>query len=53
MKVVIVDDEKSMLIILKKMFSNIPEVEIIGSFTNSQDALEFIKVHKTDMILPI
>ena len=49
MKVILVDDDKSMLLIMKKMISKIPEVEIVGSFQSTGEAYRFIKGNKVDM----
>lgn len=49
MKVIIVDDEKSMLLIMKKMISKIPEVEIAGVFQNVRDAYKFLNENSVDM----
>jgi two-component SAPR family response regulator len=50
MKVAFVDDEKSMLIILKKMIAKIPGVEIAGAFQSTGEAYKFLKVNKIDML---
>ncbi len=49
MKVILIDDEKTMLLIMKKMISKIPDIEIIGSFQSTGEAFEFIKGNKVDM----
>ncbi len=49
MKVILVDDEKSMLLIMKKMIFKIPETEIIGAFQSSSEAYRFIKENRVDI----
>ncbi len=49
MRVIVVDDDESMLLILKKMLSKIPEVEICGSFQSTGEAYVYIKENKVDM----
>lgn len=49
MKIILVDDEKSMLLIMKKMISKIPEIEIAGAFQSASEAYEFIKENRVDM----
>ncbi|WP_291637145.1 response regulator [Clostridium sp.] len=49
MKVILVDDEKSMLLIMKKMIYKIPETEIIGAFQSSSEAYRFIKENWVDI----
>lgn len=49
MKVILVDDEKSMLLIMKKMISNVPEIEIVGAFQSSAQAYKFIKENRVDI----
>ncbi|MEK6266533.1 MAG: response regulator [Clostridium sp.] len=49
MRVILVDDEKSMLLIMKKMISKIPEVEIVGAFQSSCEAYKFIKENSVDI----
>lgn len=49
MKVILVDDEKSMLIIMKKMLSKIPDIELIGSFQSTKEAYQFLKNNSADI----
>lgn len=49
MKVILVDDEKSMLLIMKKMLSKIPDIELTGSFQSPGEAYQYIKKNKVDM----
>lgn len=50
MKVIIVDDEKPMLLIMEKMISSIPGIEITGVFESAPDAFEFIRQNRVDMV---
>ncbi|MFU0826326.1 MAG: Stage 0 sporulation A-like protein [Lachnoclostridium sp.] len=49
MKVILVDDEKSMLLIMKKMLSKIPGIELAGSFQSPSEAYKYIKENNVDM----
>ncbi len=49
MKVILLDDEKSMLIIMKKMLSKIKDIELVGSFQSPSEAYAYIKENKVDM----
>ena len=49
MKVILLDDEKSMLIIMKKMLSKIKDIELVGSFQSPGEAYSYIKENKVDM----
>ncbi|MBU3144875.1 response regulator [Clostridium sp. CF012] len=49
MKVILIDDEKSMLLIMKKMISKVPEIEIAGAFQSSAQAYKFIKENRVDI----
>lgn len=49
MKVILVDDEKSMLLIMKKMLSKIPDIELAGSFQSPVEAYKYIRENKVDM----
>lgn len=50
MKIIIIDDEKSLLIILKKMLSKISQIDIVGIFQDTHEADQFLKNHLVDMI---
>jgi len=50
MKVILVDDEKSMLLIMKKMILKIPDIEVVGAFQGSSEAYEFIKENRVDIV---
>ncbi|WP_340399995.1 response regulator [Paenibacillus sp. FSL H8-0079] len=49
MKVLIVDDEPAMLLAMKRMLSNMQDVEIVGSFQNTAEALDFVKNREVDL----
>jgi two-component SAPR family response regulator len=42
MKVILVDDEPTMHLILRKMLGKLPEVHVAGAFTDSSSAVSFI-----------
>lgn len=50
MKVIVVDDEKAMHLILKRMLSKLPGLEIAGSFLDTQSASEYLQGHEVDLI---
>ncbi|OAA87027.1 response regulator [Clostridium coskatii] len=50
MKVILVDDDKAMILILKRILNKIEGVEIVNTFDSSRDVLEFIKNCNIDMI---
>lgn len=50
MKVIIVDDEKAMHLIMKRMLGKFDEVEIIGSFQETLSAFSFLTNNKVDLI---
>lgn len=49
MKVIIIDDEKAMHLIMRKFLEKIPEVEIIGSFHDTDSASLFLKDHAAQL----
>lgn len=49
MKVILLDDEKSMLLIMRKMLSKIPDIEIAGSFQSPNEAYKYIQENNVDM----
>ncbi|QGQ97537.1 response regulator [Paenibacillus psychroresistens] len=42
MKVILVDDDPTMHLILRKMLVKIPEVQVAGAFTNTKSAADFL-----------
>jgi DNA-binding NarL/FixJ family response regulator len=50
-KVIIVDDEPAMLLALKRMLSRIEGVELVGSFQNAAEALDFIRDADVDLAI--
>lgn len=49
MKVIVVDDEQMAIDIFKYEARNLEDFEIVGEFTNGQDALEYTKRHPVDL----
>jgi two-component SAPR family response regulator len=49
MKIILVDDDKAMLIIMKRMISKIPGIEIVGSFQSPREAFVFLMKNRVDM----
>lgn len=49
LKVVLVDDEKSMLIIMKRLLAGMERVEIVGSFQKAANALDFMLHNAVDV----
>lgn len=50
MKVVIIDDEKAMHLIMKRMLGKVNEVEIVGSFQETSTAYSYLTNHDVDLI---
>jgi two-component system LytT family response regulator len=50
LKVVIIDDEKVMHLIMKRMLAKIPEIEIVGSFQDTAAAFSYLMDHEVDLI---
>ncbi|QGQ99722.1 response regulator [Paenibacillus psychroresistens] len=50
MKVIIIDDEKAMHLIMKRMLSKMVEVEIVGSFQETAAAFSYLITHEVDLI---
>ena len=50
MKVILVDDDKAMLLILKRILGKIEGIEIVNTFNNARNVLEFIKDNNIDMV---
>ncbi|MCU6792005.1 response regulator transcription factor [Paenibacillus sp. WQ 127069] len=51
MKIVIVDDEKAMHLIMRRMLGKIEEVEVVGSFLETMSAYSFVENHEVDLVL--
>lgn len=49
MKVLIVDDEPAMLLAMKRLLSNMEDVELVGSFRNAAEALDFVRDREVDL----
>ena len=45
MKVIIIDDEPAMHLLLRKMLEKIPEVQVAGTFANTKSAFAFLNEH--------
>lgn len=50
MKVVIIDDEKSMHLIMRRMLAKVSEIEIVGSFQETTEAYSYLMRHDVDLI---
>lgn len=50
MKAIIIDDEKPVLMIMKRIMSEVPGVEVVGAFQSTSEAYSFIKENKVDII---
>ncbi|UKS25928.1 response regulator [Paenibacillus sp. HWE-109] len=50
MKVVIIDDEKAMHLILRRMLAKVNEVEIVGTFQETSTAFSYVNNHEVDLI---
>jgi two-component system LytT family response regulator len=49
-KVIIIDDENGMHIIMKRMLGKVEEVEIVGSFQETSSAYSFLMNQDVDLI---
>lgn len=49
--VIIVDDEHLARKLLLDFISNIPHLEVVGVFSNAQEAIEFLKENQVDILL--
>lgn len=50
LKVIIVDDEKAMHFIMKRMLAKVDEVEIVGNFHETTAAFSYLLNHDVDLI---
>jgi two-component system LytT family response regulator len=50
LKVVIIDDEKAMHFIMKRMLAKVDEIEIVGSFQETSTAYLYLENHEVDLI---
>jgi DNA-binding NarL/FixJ family response regulator len=50
MKVLIVDDEKAMHLILKRMLAKLDNVEVLGCFQETATAFSFLMDHQVDIL---
>ncbi|MRN54017.1 response regulator [Paenibacillus monticola] len=50
MKVILIDDEKAMHLIMKRMLAKITDVEIVGSFQEVATAFSYLENHEVDLI---
>jgi two-component system LytT family response regulator len=50
LKVVIIDDEKAMHLIMKRMLNKVDEVKIVGSFQETSTAYSYLTNHDVDLI---
>jgi two-component system LytT family response regulator len=46
MRAIVIDDEKAMHLIMKKMLSKLPDIEIAGCFSDTASASQYIEVHE-------
>jgi two-component system LytT family response regulator len=50
LKVVIIDDEKAMHLIMKRMLVKVDQIEIVGSFHETTAAFSYVVNHDVDLI---
>jgi two-component system LytT family response regulator len=50
LKVIIIDDEKAMHLIMKRMLAKVNEIEIAGSFQETAAAFSYLANHEVDLI---
>lgn len=50
MKVVLIDDEKAMHLIMKRMLAKMNDIEIVGSFQETNTAFSYLMSNRVDLI---
>lgn len=50
MKVILVDDEKAMHFIMKRMLAKMAGIEVVGSFVDTAAAYAFVLTHEVDLM---
>ncbi|MFC3747339.1 response regulator [Paenibacillus sp. GCM10012306] len=50
MKIVLIDDEKAMHLIMKRMLKKIGDVEVVGTFLNTAAAEDYLNDHDADIV---
>ncbi|MGO4269166.1 response regulator [Paenibacillus sp. TAF58] len=50
MKVIIIDDEKAMHLIMKRMLAKVTDLELVGSFMETAAAYSYVMNHEVDLI---
>lgn len=50
LKVVIIDDEKAMHLIMRRMLAKVDQIEIVGSFQETATAFSYLMNHEVDLI---
>jgi two-component SAPR family response regulator len=50
LKVVIIDDEKAMHLIMRRMLASVEEIEIVGCFRETAAAFSYLAKHDVDLI---
>jgi len=49
MRALVVDDEPAMLLAMKRLLSKVEGVELVGSFRNAAEALDFVRDNRVDL----
>ncbi|QGQ99723.1 response regulator [Paenibacillus psychroresistens] len=50
MKVVIIDDEKAMHLIMRRMLAKVVDIDIVGFFQETASAFSYLENHETDLV---
>lgn len=50
MKVILIDDEKAMHLIMKKMLAKISDIKVMGAFLDTKTATSYLNDHEVDLI---
>ncbi|OBZ08386.1 hypothetical protein A8L34_24045 [Bacillus sp. FJAT-27264] len=50
MKIVLIDDEKAMHLIMKRMLNKLGEADVVGAFLNTAAAEEYLNDHDVDIV---
>lgn len=49
-KVVVIDDEKAMHLVMKRLIAEISDVDLVGCYHNAEQALHYIAQHDIDLV---
>lgn len=50
MKVILIDDEKAMHLIMKRMLAKMSDIEVVGCFIETKEAYAYLTTHEVDLV---